>query len=128
MSQDSRQEIILAQEQSVVHKMGFLKESQGTLVLTNKRLIFVPANQEVDFRVTTVLSPGSVERFRFADVDDLKDIPKHPANLSIPLDEIELDKGEEHFFENPHLKIRWLEDGTERKAEFIADINSTGRK
>ena len=125
---EKHSEIILAQEQSVAHKAGFAKEVQGTLILTNKRLIFVAANQEMDFRVATVLTPGSMEHFRFADVDDLEDIPDYPENLSIPLDEIEIDEGEEHFFENPTLKIKWLEDGTERKAEFIADISNVGRK
>ena len=40
-------EIILAQEQSVTRKAGGLeKEYQGALVLTNKRLLFIAANQE----------------------------------------------------------------------------------
>lgn len=124
-----KREIILAQEQSVVHKMGFMREAQGTLILTNKRLIFVAANQEIDFRVSyPVFTPASMEHFRFADVEDLDHIPEMPENFSITIDEIEIDKGEEHFFENPHLKIRWLDNGSEKKAEFIADSSLTGRK
>ena len=122
------QEIILAEEQSVLNKTGFMKETQGTLILTNKRLVFVAANQELDFRVSTIISPGSMEHFRFADVDDLKNVPAYPENLSIPINEIEIEKGVEYFFENPHLKIKWLDRGSEKKAQFIADINSTGRK
>ncbi len=125
---DVGREIILAEEQSVVNKTGFMKETQGTLILTSRRVIFVAANQELDFRVSTILSSASMEHFRFADVDDLKNIPDSPENLSIPIYEIEIDKGEEHFFENPHLKIKWLDKGSEKKAQFIADIKSTGRK
>jgi hypothetical protein len=91
--------------------------------------LFVAANQEIDFRVSdTPLDPEGVERFRFADVDDLKDVPNSPENISIPLDEIEVERGGEHFFENPHLKVRWSEGGAEKKAEFVADINRSSGK
>ena len=42
----SNQEMILAQEQSVLEKSGLGNEIQGTLVLTNVRLLFVAANME----------------------------------------------------------------------------------
>ena len=132
MSEDNQstqqQEVILAEEQSVVHKTGFMKETQGTLILTNKRLVFVAADQEIDFRATPIFTPGSMAHLRFSDVDDLKSIPEHPANVSIPLGEIELEAGVEHMYESPHLKIRYKDDGVEKKAEFVGDISGTGRK
>lgn len=126
---DDDAEIILAQEQSVVQKTGFMKETQGTLILTNKRLIFVAANQELDVPIMAIgVSAGRTGRLRFADVDELDQIPKSPLNLSIPLDEIELEKGDEGFIENPRLKVKWIESGVEKKAEFIADITDSSRR
>lgn len=65
-SPEQEQEIILAEEQSVNHKTGFLEETQGALVLTNKKLVFVGADQEIDFRTSPVITPGSMVHFRFS--------------------------------------------------------------
>jgi hypothetical protein len=125
-SPEPGEELILAEEQSVVNKKGFMKETQGTLVLTNQRLIFVAANQEEEFVQSDL--PRETAGIRFADVDDLDSIPKSPLNISIPLDEVDLETGTEGMIENPHLKIRWLDSGVEKKAEFIADLTDPGRK
>lgn len=129
------EEILLAQEQSVECKRGFEREAQGTLLLTNKRLVFVAAgagSKEEDFyRVRVPLTPiqFSPVHARFADVDDLKSIPKDRWNLSIPLDKIEFEKGRGALFSEARLQVKWTDEGgQERSAEFYADLSGRGRK
>lgn len=125
----TNQEIILAQEQSVLRKIRTDNEVEGTLILTDKRIIFVGATEETDLRIGTVFSPsGGVARLRFTDVNDLNSIPSTPENLSIPLNEVELEKGEKGFLRNPRLQIKWKDSGVERKTEFIAEITDPSRK
>ena len=121
----SQDEIILAQEQSVTCKAGGLeKEYQGTLVLTNKRLLFIAANQEQDVAVT----PLTTARLSFADVKDLNNISKDSGNLAVLLSEVEVEKGHEGFFRLTTLKIKWKEGGEAKSAEFVEDIAGAGRK
>jgi len=122
---NSQKEIILAQEQSVTCKAGNLeREYQGTLVLTNKRLLFTVANQEQDVAVT----PLSTARLSFADIKDLNNISKDPGNLAVLLNELEVEKGHEGLFRLTTLKIKWKEGGKARSAEFVEDIAGAGRK
>ena len=117
-------EIMLAQEQSVTHKTGLGREIQGTLILTNKRLLFIAGKEsEEDFR--TIIAPN---RLRYSDVDDLTSIPSDPSNLSISLSELELEKGHSGIIHRPSLTIKWLQGGTEKKAEFSEDITDRTRK
>ena len=125
VSKNSQDEIILAQEQSVTRKTaGLENEYQGTLVLTNTRLLFVVANQEQDVAIT----PLTTARVLFADVRDLNNIPMNPANLSVPLNDLEVEKGHERLFRLPTLKIKWSEGGVAKSAEFVEDIAGAGRK
>jgi len=48
----------------VVHKMSFMKETKGTLILTNKKLEFVGANQEIDFRQSAGYTQGRAKEVR----------------------------------------------------------------
>lgn len=116
-------ESILAQEQSVLHKIRTGNETQGSLVLTNSRLIFVAAVEEEKF--FDMLE--GVETIRLADVEKLDSIGMNPTNLSIPLDSITSVKGSGGFMTNPNLKV-WHDTGSEEKeAEFIQTITG-GRK
>ena len=69
----SNQELILAQEQSVLSKSGLGKEIQGTLVLTNSRLLFVAATAED----APALGLNAV-RF-YSDVEDLDSVGQNPV-------------------------------------------------
>lgn len=129
------EEILLAQEQSVECKSGSEKQIQGTLLLTNKRLLFVSAgtgSAEQDFyRVRLLLTPIQLSpaHIRFADVDDLSSIPRNPSNISIPLQKIEFEKGHEAIFSRAKLQVKWLDEtNKERIAQFSADLSSSGRK
>ncbi len=113
------QEIILAQEQSVIAKSGFEKQVEGTLVLTNQRLIFVGATEEEDVR--TMLGKDTL---RFSDVDNLNSIPKSQYNLSISLAKMDSEKGS--HFGHPSLRVKWNDDSGERHEEFVEQL--TGRK
>ncbi len=116
----ANQEIILAQEQSVLAKLGFEKEVEGTLIITNQRLLFVMATQQEDVR-----TGGGFDILRFANVDDLNSIPSNPQNLSIPIRQIDFDKGRSIL--HPTLRIKWMSDSGERHAEFVEKIIG-GRK
>ncbi len=129
LSNEEKKEIILAQDQSVTitgaSDVG--GKMQGTLILTNLRLLFVVANQEQDLLLTPF--PRDTAGLRFADVDDLNRIAPNKYNLSIPLRGLELEEGREHIIRRPSLKIRWRDEGgTEKKAEFIEDISGGSRK
>ncbi|MGI0078100.1 MAG: hypothetical protein ACRECH_00565 [Nitrososphaerales archaeon] len=113
------QEIILAQEQSVIAKSGFEKQVEGTLILTNQRLIFVGATEEEDVR-----SGVGTESLRFSDVNSLDSIPKSQYNLYIPLTQIDFEKG--RHIGHPSLRVRWKDDSGERQEEFVEEL--TGRK
>ena len=116
----ANRESILAQEQSVLHKIRLGSETQGTLVLTNSRLIFVAATDEQKFL-------DGLDSLRYADVEHLDSISKNPANLSISLDSITSTKGSGGLMTNPNLKV-WQKIGPEeRESEFIQTITG-GRK
>ena len=123
------EEILLAQEQSVECKKGLERESQGTLLLTNKRLVFVaagPGNTEQDFYLANLHFAGA--HLRFADVEDLRSIPKDRSNISIPLGKIEFEKGHGAVFSRANLKVKWLDEKGSKSAEFYADLSGRGRK
>ena len=117
----SSQEIILAQEQSVLSKSGLGKEIQGTLVLTNRRLLFVSATTE------DAPSIGLNAVSYYSDVEDLDSIGQNPSNISIPLGSILLTTGHAGLMTNPNLKVKYKDGSSEKDAEFIQTITG-GRK
>jgi hypothetical protein len=116
----SSKESILAQEQSVLSKAGIGREVQGTLVLTNNRLMFVAANTEEAFM-------DGLDSLRYADVKNLDSVANNPANLSIQLQKIVSTKGSKGLMTNPNLKVRYQSDTGETEAEYIQTITG-GRK
>ncbi|MDG6921959.1 MAG: hypothetical protein JRN67_01545 [Nitrososphaerota archaeon] len=117
----TNQEMVLAQEQGVLHKSGLGKEIQGTLVLTNTMLIFVAANTEIPS------SPGLGTIQYYADVNDLNSIGQNPPNMIIPLETILTTKGSKGIMTNPNLKIKLKAVSAERTEEFVQTIIG-GRK
>ena len=109
----SSQELILAQEQSVLNRSGLGKEIQGTLVLTNSRLLFVATTEEN----STSFGLGTI-RYS-SDVEDLNLIGQSPSNISIPLDAIFATKGSKGIMTNPNLKIKYKAASLEKDAEFV---------
>ena len=116
----SNSELILAQEQGVVYRLGVGREVEGTLILTNNRILFVAANAEDDFGLTS-------RAVRYADIDDLSSIKSDPSNLSIPLNTILETKSSKGMVRTPSLKIKWKSVTGEMVAEFEQTIIG-GRK
>jgi hypothetical protein len=135
-------ETILAQEQGVINRgTGALqeleggfdaskKESEGTLILTNNRLIYARGD------TTEKLSraggfvgaiAGGSKSIVFLDADDLDDVKSDPANLWIELKSIVSVTGHKRMAQAPKLEVRW-NAGSERKTEFIQQITGSSRK
>lgn len=112
------EEVILAEERNVILKS---KKSDGTLVLTNKRFLFVPAT-ESDMPGFGQLSIGyyRISQY-FSDVKDLKDLPIEGQGdfLSIRLRSITNVVARKGFL-RPTLKVEWrADDLSTRDAEFL---------
>ncbi len=131
-------ETILAQEQGVINRgAGFVQdveagfdasktESEGTLILTNKRVIYARGDTKENLPIVGGLAPGS-KAIIFMDADDLDDIKNDPANLWIELKSITSATGHKRMGQNPKLEITW-NTGRERKTEFVQQITGGSRK
>jgi hypothetical protein len=129
------EEVMLAQEQGVTMRAAGLKkelegglggEAMGTLVLTNRQLVFVTTHErEDDFRIGF-----SKFRFVYADVQDLNTVPHVPANLFIPLAKISSVTGHDGRggLEKPSLEVKWNDAGTEVGRVFIEGLKGRSRK
>ena len=135
------EEVILAQEQGVINRgVGLLsgiegafeeKETEGTLVLTNKRIIYArgDTSEKIDIDVTGIrggLSPGW-KSIVYLDVDDLSDIKSDPANLSIEFERLSAVKGIKRMAQSPKLEIEW-NDGQKKRTEFIQEVTGKSRR
>ena len=128
-------EVMLAQEQGVIMREsgekkelegGLGGELEGTIILTNRRLIFVCTNErEEDLRPVAV---PLVMRFVYSDVGDLKSIPKTSGNLFIELSSIESVKGHTGHIERPSLEVKWREGAHEKGRVFIERLSGRSRR
>jgi hypothetical protein len=130
LSQDN--EIILAQEEDVLLKdnvPGKMKDQAGTLVLTDRRLLFVEANKEEEVNVGASPVSGRYVTVRYSDVEDLNEVPVNPNNLTILLSSIETAKGSEGIFHPPELKVTWRgEAGQLENATFTEELINDRKK
>jgi hypothetical protein len=132
-------EVILAEEEAVINRgVGVIqevksdldvgKQTEGNLVLTNLRLVYAHgAEQEVDIP-TGVPDPFSTfgkKRLYFSDVEELDKIPQDPSNITIRLSTIVSVKGHHTPGLAPRLEVRWNQNGTEKRTEFVEQ--ETGR-
>jgi len=136
-------EAILAEEQAVRARssglskeveaeFGFGGESEGTLVLTNSRLVYVKSAEiEEDLQVTHIPSSigGAGGRvILFSDVEELESIQPDPANLSIPLKSLSSVKGKKGMLGSPKLEVQWNTGSRMLKTEFVQQITGRSRK
>jgi hypothetical protein len=108
LSQDS--EIILAQEEDVLLKdnvPGTMKNLVGTLVLTDRRLLFVEADKEEEVNVGVSPVSGRYVTVRYADVEDLSEVSANPNNLSILLSSIQTATSSGGILRPPEVKVTW---------------------
>ena len=129
------EEIILAQEQAVSRGTGEKEPEggfgagllEGTLILTNKRLIFVTlAEAEEDLSEPTDFNPFGKLKLFYSDAEDLKSIPADPDNLIVPLISVTSVKGHRGNGAKPKLEVKWLEGRRERSTEFSQRL--TGKR
>jgi hypothetical protein len=129
-------EVMLAQEQgTIMREAGFKKELEGslggevegTLILTNRRLIFVTTNEkEYDLR-TSPIRP-IMKRIFYSEVEDLDSIPTDPGNVFVPISSISSVTGHHAVPASPSLQVRWREGGEEKGRVFIEVVTGRSRR
>ncbi|MGH9919484.1 MAG: hypothetical protein ACRD6W_11540 [Nitrososphaerales archaeon] len=93
---DSAPEVMLAQEQAVIRRgpgirkgveaaFGMGGETEGTLVLTDRRLVYVHGSEKEE---SLRIGGFSAKRLFFSDVESLDSMPVDSASLEIQLSEI----------------------------------------
>ena len=135
--QSQPQEVILAQEQAVDRGTGAKEPEggfgaglmEGTLVLTNKRLVFVTTGEaEEDLSEPNAFNPFGKLKLFYSDAEDLKSIPADPDNLIVPLALVTSIKGHKGNGAKPKLEVKWLEGKRERTTEFSQRLSGKRRK
>jgi hypothetical protein len=146
-------EIIIAQEQDAVNKpihLSLFKEVAGTLVLTNKRLIFAcgaEKDESVTYDITKEESTGrkieeEAENLEldawgmggylfYSEIEDLSKIPPNPKNLFLILSSITAVSGERGGpLGRPTLKVSWKDEerGTIKSTEFQEILTGEDRE
>jgi hypothetical protein len=126
-------EVILAQEQGAVLSMtgkrkeleadlGF-GEVEGTLVLTDRRLIFVCTDEKL-----IELPVGFLEsNLIFSEVEDIGQIPQRPPNVFIPIASIESIKPHGGRLERPGFELEWEDAGTRRSFLIVQGEERKGK-
>ncbi|MDG7006886.1 MAG: hypothetical protein JRN06_01430 [Nitrososphaerota archaeon] len=126
-------EHMLAQDQGVISRRpGFeeeleagvgVGEVEGTLILTNKRLIFVCTNErEDDLTGENALNPLEKTRFVYSEVEDLAQVPEGSPNIFIPISAMVSVKGEHGGLERASLEVRWNSEEGEKGAVFSEEL------
>jgi len=124
----------LAQEQGVVmREAGRAKklegrlggELEGTLLITNHRLIFVCTNEREDDLKTT---PFGKMPLVYSDVEDLASIPAGGNNLIIELSSISSAKGHAGHVTKPSLEVKWQQGTSEQGRVFIELLSGRSRR
>jgi len=129
-------ELMLAQEQGVIMRgagakkelegdFGFGGELEGTLILTNRRLVFVITNEKED---DLPLGPLGKMRVFYSDVEDLGSIPTDAGNLFVPIFSISSVSGHKMELTRPSLEVKWLDGSEEKGVVFIEIVTGRSRK
>lgn len=124
---------MLAQEQGVLaRRVGLrsglesefgLAEKEGTLVLTDRRIIFAcGSGREENIPVGTFGRLFLV----FTDVEDLDSIPPDPSNLEIPISSVSSVEGVRRDLARPGLRVTWMQGAAVRSVDFTQRL--TGRR
>jgi len=136
LNDDSNPEVMLAQEEAVVCRgagarkaveaaFGTGGETEGTLVLTDRRLVYVHGGEtEVDLRVGAF----SQKRLFFADVEDINSITMDSASLEIPISGIVGAIGHKGPAIAPKLEVKWTDHGAIRATEFVQQVTGGSRR
>ncbi len=130
MSQDGDTEIILAQEQGVLCKrsaIGLSSDVQGTLILTNQRLVFASDGRTT--QVSTRDEFGAFAPLSYTEVEDLGKIQTNERNVFVPLSSITDVSGHKGIVGRPNLKVTWKESNeSTNSTEFTQTLTGRERK
>jgi len=131
-------EVLLAEEQGVRARssgvakeveaeFGFGDESEGTLVLTTRRLVYVHEEEEEE---NLNLLPGGVggRQIRFSDVQELESVARDTASVSISFPSIVSVKGKKGMMSAPKLEVAWNNGSKVLVTEFVQQITGGSRK
>lgn len=131
---DQSSEVVLAQEQgaflrdsgkkSEVESEFGLDVTEGTLVLTDRRVVFVCTDKEV---VDVPVGIFGSARMTYAEVESLAQVPATPPNLFIPIASIYSVKGHGGALEKPGFEIGW-DDGGKKRSVVVTEDFVGGRK
>lgn len=125
-------EVILAQEQGATMRQGGrakeveaefgFDETEGTLVLTNKRLIFVCTDEKEDRLMgQAALNPTAGIHIIYSEVEELEGVPTDPPNAFVPIASIEGVKGHAGGIGRPSLEVEW-DDGRRHALVFTEGV------
>lgn len=113
-------------EKALGAEFGF-GTKEGTLVLTNKRLIFVCTNErEEDVPDPMGLNPYGKTTLFYSEVEDLEEIPSGAPNVFVSLDAISKVTGHKGELTRPSLEVEWQDDSGRHASVFTETL--TGRK
>ena len=120
----ARPEVILAQEQGANMRPGGAKREfeaefgfdvkEGTLVLTNRRLIYVCTDDKGE---DLPIGYFGDHLLLYTEVEGLGDIPDRAPNVFIPLDAATV-KGHKERLGRPSLEVAWTDKGGSHSAIF----------
>jgi hypothetical protein len=115
---DEHGEVILAQEQGAAMRSGGREKGleadfgvgtlEGTLILTNKRLIFACTDErEENLPGEAGLNPTGKINLVYAEVEDLESISSGSPNVFVPIESISSMSGHAEGIERPSLSVTW---------------------
>jgi hypothetical protein len=127
---------MLAQEQAVIRRgpgirkgveaaFGMGGETEGTLVLTDRRLIYVHGSEKEE---SLRIGGFSAKRLFFSDVESLDSMPLDSASLEIQISEVAKVAGHHGEAIAPKLEVTWTEGGATRATEFVQQISGASRR
>ncbi|MDG6915562.1 MAG: hypothetical protein JRM90_06295 [Nitrososphaerota archaeon] len=126
---------MLAQEQAVIRRSQGLRkeveaavgvgETEGTLILTDRRLVYVHGDEK---EVALPIGEWSAKRLYFADVDALDSMVMDSASVEIPLSVISKASGHKLEALAPKLEVTWTDGGNTRKDEFVQQVTGRSRR
>lgn len=132
-------EVILAQEQGATMRRGGkakeieaefgFDEVEGTLVLTNRRLIFVCVDERKDNLMgENALNPTAGIHIVYSEVEDLKQVSAAPPNTFVTISSIGGVKGHGGGMGRPSLEVWWGEEDAKHNLVFTEGVTKTKGK
>jgi hypothetical protein len=130
-------EVMLAQEQAVIRRgpgirkgveaaFGMGGETEGTLILTDRRLVYVHGNEKEE---SVRIGGFSAKRLFFSDVESLGSMSLDSASLEIPISKIVNVTGHHGEAIAPKLEVSWTDGGGGARAtEFVQQISGASRR